>query len=531
LRTGTALGAASVASGVALTATASWLITRASEHPPVLTLLVAIVGVRTFGLARPALRYAERIVSHDAALRLLAERRATVYDALAPLVPGRLGRHRGDVLTSIVDDVDSLVDRQLRVRQPVWTAVLVGVLATGFAALMTPVAGLVVGAMCLLAASAWPVAHLGVRAAEPELVRRRAALSTRVEALVHSARDLVLWRATAPSLAAIDAEAAALGRAAQRSARAMALARALPLLAGGAGLLAMAAWAPSESVSPAMLALLVMLPIALVDAFAPLPDAGALAVRTSAAETRLDELAGQTPLVQDPALPLSVTAPHPAVETRELAVGWGDRPVIKGLTLTLAPGARVGVVGASGSGKSTYAAALLRFLDPQAGVQALDDVDLRALAMDEVRRVTGLVDDDPHVFGSTVAENVRLARPDASDEEVMEAVDAAHLGAWVRSLPAGLHTAIGEGSAHVSGGERARIGIARALLADQPVLVLDEPTAHLDVDTARRVAREVLDQERGRSIVWITHGTVGLDAMDEVVRLGVDEHEGAMLRT
>ena len=124
LRTGILLGALSAAAGVALTTTAAWLITRASEHPPVLYLMVAIVGVRLFGLARPTLRYAERLVSHDAALRLLAERRAAVYDALVPLVPGRLGRRRGDVLASVVDDVDALVDAQLRVRQPAWTALL-----------------------------------------------------------------------------------------------------------------------------------------------------------------------------------------------------------------------------------------------------------------------------------------------------------------------------------------------------------------------------------------------------------------------
>ena len=141
-RTGTVLGALSVASGVALTATAAWLITRASEHPPVLELMVAIIGVRTFGLARPILRYAERMVSHDAALRLLAERRAEVYDALVPLVPGRLGPRRGDVLTSVVDDVDSVLDRRLRVDQPVWTAVLVCAGATVVAALATPTAGL-----------------------------------------------------------------------------------------------------------------------------------------------------------------------------------------------------------------------------------------------------------------------------------------------------------------------------------------------------------------------------------------------------
>ncbi|MET1060593.1 MAG: thiol reductant ABC exporter subunit CydD, partial [Nocardioides sp.] len=181
LRTGTLLGALSVASGVALTATAAWLITRASEHPPVLYLMVAIVGVRLFGLARPTLRYAERLVSHDAALRLLAERRAAVYDALVPLVPGRLGRRRGDVLASVVDDVDALVDEQLRVRQPAWTAVLVGGAAVLLAGLLSPAAGVVVLAACLVGAAGGQLARHGVRAAAPAFVAARAELAAEVE--------------------------------------------------------------------------------------------------------------------------------------------------------------------------------------------------------------------------------------------------------------------------------------------------------------------------------------------------------------
>ncbi len=518
-RTGTVLGGLSVASGVALTATASWLITRASEQPPVLYLLVAIVGVRTFGLGRPILRYAERIVSHDAALRLLAERRAQVYDALVPLVPGRLGARRGDVLASVVDDVDSFVDRQLRVRQPIWTAVLVGAMSVALATALTPRAGLVIGLSCLLSAVGGLVAWRGVAAAEPEFVAHRARLSTQVEEIVHDARNLVLWGARDRALTDLDATGLALGVASRRSAGAVALGRVLPVVAGGLGLLAIARFVPLGATSNALLALLVMLPIALVDAFSPLPDAGALAVRTGAAQRRLDALAGQTPVVTESAHPVSPDLVRPAAAARGLSAGWGDEDALHGFSLELPAGARVGLVGASGTGKSTYAAVMMRFLDPRTGAQILADTDLRDLTFDDVRRTTGLVDDDPHVFASNVAENVRLARPGATDDEVRAALDAAHLGAWVDGLPRGMATMIGEGSAHVSGGERARIGIARALLADQPVLVLDEPTAHLDADTARRVTAEVLDEQNGRSIVWITHGTIGLDAMDTVVTL------------
>ncbi|MCD6640842.1 MAG: thiol reductant ABC exporter subunit CydD [Nocardioides sp.] len=530
-RTGLFLGTGSVAFGVALTATASWLITRASAHPPVLYLMVAIVGVRLFGLGRPVLRWAERVVSHDAALRLLAQRRAQVYDDLVPLVPGALGRHRGEVLTSVVDDVDSLVDAELRVRQPWWTAVAVGVGAVLFAWWQAPSSLLPMLGVVAVGLAAFPLARWAARGAEDSLVTQRAELSRLVTETLDSARHLVLWDAVESSLARVDAAGTRLARAASRTAAATATARTLPVLAGGLGLVAVsAATGPHHPAGSAMLALVVMLPIALTDAFTPLGDAGALSVRTAAARGRLDSLTSQPPRVQDPASPRACPAGVLSPRLRELAAGWGEAPAFTGVDLDLHPGEQVGVVGPSGCGKSTLAATLMRFLDPYAGRVELvghvsgseaDAADLRELALDDVRRAVGLVDDDPHVFASTVAENVRLARPDADDDEVLTALRGAHLGSWLGSLPAGMHTFVGEGHASVSGGERARLAIARALLADAPVLVLDEPTAHLDSATARQVAVEVLDGARaaGGSVVWITHGTVGLDEMDRVLRL------------
>ncbi|WP_104106742.1 thiol reductant ABC exporter subunit CydD [Nocardioides sp. 616] len=525
-RTATALGALSVASGVALTATAAWLITRASEHPPVLMLMVAIVGVRTFGLARPVLRYAERLVSHDAALRMLAERRASVYDALVPLVPGRLGVRRGDLLTSVVDDVDALVDEELRVRQPLQTSALVGATAIVLAALVAPLAGLVTAAICAVAWLAHLVTRRRVAVAEPAFVAARAEVSTRVEHILASLRQLELWQATTSELDGLAAAGGRLGGAAQRSVRATAAARAVTTLACGAGLVLMAAGLSGPlgrgELSPAMTALLVMLPLALEDALSPLADAAAVAVRTRAARARLDALTAQPPAVAPDAPGAARDLGHPRLELREVRAGWGDRPVVEVAQLDLPVGGRIGLVGPSGSGKSTVAALLLRFLDPASGAVLVDGTDARALRGDDVRARVGLVDDDPHVFGSTVAENVRLARPDAGDAEVADALVRAHLGPWLAELPHGLDTMVGDGHAHVSGGERARLAVARSLLADQPVLILDEPTAHLDAETAQAVTDELLGQP-SRSILWITHGVVGLDAMDQVVRLGARE--------
>ncbi|MEO5853080.1 MAG: thiol reductant ABC exporter subunit CydD [Nocardioides sp.] len=515
----TLVAAAASASGVALTATAGWLIVQASSRPAVLTLLVAIVGVRAFGLARPVLRYVERLHSHDAALRLLADRRVQVYDALVPLVPGRLGRRRGDLLSSVVDDVDSVVDRELRVRMPVRSFALVCLLAAGVATSLLPLAGLVVGVLTGGgAALAYVVARRGSARAERDSVDRRAALSTRVVEALELRDELVLWQLVDGVVHSVGRVSDDWGSSVRRAGRWLAASRAVVLVATGAAvgvtaLLAGPAVARGD-VSAPMAALLVLLPLALADVALPLADAGAVAARTRAALSRLAALEHLAPTVRD-------TVSRPVSASHEMAVdgveaGWGPGAGLSGLTMRLGPGARVAVVGPSGSGKSTLAALLIRFLDPRHGTVRLGGQDLRDLALDDVRRLVGLVDDDPHVFATNVLENVRLARPDADDDAVVGALRQARLGDWVDSLPDGPHTWLGE----VSGGERARLALARSFLAEQPVLVLDEPTAHLDHATAVAIATEVLEAPTTTAVVWLTHSPVGLDLVDEVVVLG-----------
>ncbi|HSP60621.1 MAG TPA: thiol reductant ABC exporter subunit CydD, partial [Ornithinimicrobium sp.] len=519
----TLLGALASASGVALTATAGWLIVQASTRPAILTLMVAIVGVRAFGLARPVLRYAERLRSHDVVLRRLADKRVEVFTALVPLTPGRLGRRRGDALTAVVDDVDSVLDRELRVRMPVRGYVLVATLASTVAALLVPLAGLVVAGTCLLSGVAgYGLAKVGGTRAEQRSVDLRARLSERVVEVAQSATELIMWQADDGALQDVASISRESGRSRVRAARWLASGRAAVLVLTGAGVATAAvATAPQVAagqVSGPMAALLVLLPLAVGEVAAGMADAGAVSARTRAAEERLDALTAADPAVDDPASP--VPAPgSSAVVVDHLHAGWGDRPALRDLGFHLGPGDRVAVVGPSGSGKSTLAAVLMRFVDPWEGRVTLGDVPLGRLALDAVRRRVGLVDDDPHVFATTLVENVRLARPGASDAEVEAALRAARLGAWLDTLPDGLSTWLGDGHAAVSGGERARIAIARSLLADQPVLVLDEPTAHLDGATAELLAAEVLGRGDGRGVVWITHGTAGLDRVDRVLDL------------
>ncbi|WP_181641782.1 thiol reductant ABC exporter subunit CydD, partial [Nocardioides massiliensis] len=520
----TFLGAGSSLAGVALTATAGWLIVRASEQPPVLMLMVAIVGVRAFGLARPAMRYAERLLSHDLVLRMLARRRTEVYAALVPLVPGALGRRRGDLLAGVVDDVDALLDDRLRVRQPVASAIWVVLVTCAVVGWLLPVAGLVLLLTATVAgAAAYALGRWGARHAETAAVTHRSDLSARVTELVTDLRDLRLWQRDDHAAERALDSGERLAAAQHRSLRGQAFGRAAVAPLVLAAIVAIAATGSREyadgAISGPLLALALLVPLALADVLTPLAEAGALRVRTRAAQERLDDLSSRRPVVTDPQHPAPRPGPHPRLDAVRISAGYGGRDAFTDLDLRLRPGTRVGVVGPSGSGKSTLAAVLLRFIDPRTGHVDLDGVDVRQLALDDVRSRVLLVDDDPYVFGSSVVENVRLARPDATDHEVAAALERAGLGDWVAGLPAGLHTRVGDGGAAVSGGERARLGLARAILADPPVLVLDEPTAHLDGPTARAVTADLL-RDRDRTLVWITHDGIGLDEMDQVLRLG-----------
>jgi ATP-binding cassette subfamily C protein CydCD len=522
-----ALATAASVSGVALTATAGWLIAKSAQHPPVLYLMVAIVGVRTFGLARPALRYAERLVSHDVALRLLADTRSRVYDVLVPLSPARLGRHRGDLLTAVVDDVDSQLDEQLRVRQPLLAALGTAIVAALVTVLVHPVAVVPIAALAFGGGgAALLLARWGSRRAETAFVAERAALSDEIVATLQSARQLVLWQADAAAVDRTGRIGARLAATGQATALALAGARALLLVVTGFAVMAIARLSATgladHAVSGPMVAMLLLLPLALHDVLATLPEAASMAVRTRAARKRLTALEQLAPAVTEPAIPVPLTVPCD-VRLERVALGWTDRPVVSDLDVHVAPGEALGVVGPSGCGKSTLAAALVRHLAPLHGSYDLGGQHAQSVGSVEVRRHVGLVDDDPYVFASSLRENLRLARPDADDHDLVEAVRAAGLTDWYADLPDALDTLLGDGATGVSGGERARIGIARALLADPEVLVLDEPTAHLDTATARAVTATVLAARLGprgrRSLVWITHDEIGLAEMDQVLTL------------
>ncbi|WP_145764570.1 thiol reductant ABC exporter subunit CydD [Streptomyces brevispora] len=521
------LGSLALGSAVGLMAVSGWLISRASEQPPVLYLMVAVTATRAFGIGRAVFRYAERLVSHDAVLRMLAELRVAVYRGLERIAPAGLRRtRRGDLLSRLVADVDALQDYWLRWLLPAGTAVLVGAAAAGFAGWMLPEAGAVLAAGLLLAGIGVPlVSGACARHIERRLAPARADLATRITDLLGGTAELTVAGAL-PGRSARTREAdGVLTRIASRAATATALGGGLSALIGGltvvaTALVALPALADGR-LAGVELAVVVLTPLAAFEAVTGLPLAVQYRQRVKRSAERVYEVLDAPVPVREPATPAEAPASPFPLEVRGLSARYeGARhDALDSVDLTLEAGRRIAVVGPSGSGKTTLAQVLLRFLDARAGTYRIGGVEASALDGDTVRRFVGLCAQDAHIFDSSIRENLRLARTGATDAELRDALAQARLLDWAEALPEGLDTLVGEHGARLSGGQRQRLALARALLADFPVLVLDEPAEHLDLATADALTADLLAATRGRTTVLITHRLEGLDAVDEVVVL------------
>ncbi|MFF2921699.1 thiol reductant ABC exporter subunit CydD [Streptomyces celluloflavus] len=530
------LGSLALGSAVGLMATSGWLISRAAQHPPVLYLMVAVTATRAFGIGRAAFRYAERLVAHDAVFRMLADVRVAVFRRLERLAPAGLKeRRRGDLLSRLVADVDAVQDYFLRWLLPAGAAVLVGAAAVGFTGWLLPEAGAILAVGLLLAGAGVPVLSGALaRRAERQLAPARGVLATRVVDLLTGTAELTVAGAIGARTDAARRADRDLTRLASRSAAAAGVGAGLSALVCGLTVAA-AAVAGVQAVHAGRLdgvalAVVVLTPLAAFEAVTGLPLAVQYRQRTRRAAERVFEVLDAPAPVREPATPAAAPdTPFPlAVQGLTARHPGQHEPALDGVGFTLTAGRRLAVVGPSGSGKTTLAQVLLRFLDRETGTYTLGGTDAAAVDGDDVRRLVGLCAQDAHLFDSSLRENLRLARrgrpddaaaPDAADRDLWDALGRARLADWVRGLPDGLDTMVGEHGARLSGGQRQRLALARALLADFPVLVLDEPAEHLDLATADALTADLLAATEGRTTVLITHRLTGLDAVDEVLVL------------
>jgi ATP-binding cassette subfamily C protein CydC len=523
----TLLGAGALAAAIGLIATSAWLISRSAQRPQESAVAIAIVGVQFFALSRGLCRYAERVVGHDAAFRVLSDLRVRVYERLERLAPlGLPAFGNGDLLARLIGDIDSLQDLLLRVVPAFAIALVVGATTVVLEWWMLPAAGLILLVALLIAGTLvpWLTGTLAART-EARQAAARGDLTSSVVDLIEGAPELAVNGATAEQLGSAMAADTEVTRLAGTAARTAGIGQGLSSLCIGlamwGALLVGVSAVHAGRLEGVLLAGIALIPLVAFELVTGLPAATQTLQRVRRSAARVFEVMETPPPVLEPTHPVALSAAPHTLRVRDLRFSYPgeDRWALDGVDLDLSPGRRVAVVGPSGAGKSTLAGVLLRFLDYESGSVTLDDVEIAALDGDQYRRVVGLVSQDAHIFDSTLEENLRLAKREASTEEIEGALADTRLLDWMRELPRGLATEVGERGARMSGGQRQRLAVARALLADFPLLILDEPGEHLDVQSADAIVADLLAITRDRATLLITHRLSGLQDVDEVLVL------------
>jgi ATP-binding cassette subfamily C protein CydC len=523
-----AFGSLALGSALALAGVSAWLITRAWQMPPVLDLSVAVVAVRTFGISRGVLGYCERLASHDTALRAAASARSEIYRRLArgPAdVTARL--HSGDLLARVGADVDTLADVLVRALVPIGVAAVLGVAATAVIAAISPATAVVL-ALCLLIAGALAPA-LAARAVRAQEAVARQELADRdiaaVTALEHSAELRVAGRL--PTLIAeAEQRQRDWGSAIDRAAAPAAVAAAVPTLAIGASVIGavIVGIDIAAHTAPTTLAVLMLLPLSAFEATLALPAAAVALTRGRIARIRLTELVPAEATSKAVTVTPVVTA---AVHANQVRSGYPGGPAGQPVTLTLQPGARLAITGRSGAGKTTLLMTLAGLLPPVSGEVTIDGVATGSLSESELRSTACYFAEDAHLFGTTVRDNLLVARGDCTDAQLTHTLAVVGLGDWLTSLPDGLDTVLAGGAAAVSAGQRRRLLLARVLLCPAPVVLLDEPTENLDAADGYRILRALLEDRHGllspeRTVVIATH-QLGNDIACRRLSIGNDE--------
>ena len=522
-----AAGAAATGCGVALLAVSGFLLARASQHPSILAISAAVVAVRALSAGRGVSRYLERLASHDAAFRILADVRVRIYRRLERLAPAGLAAFSsGDLLTRLVSDVDATQDLFIRGIAPPLAAALVGAGAVVACLLILAPAGAALAAGLLAAGIGIPVlAARAARGAARRIAPSRGHLAATFTDLLAGAGELHAYGAQEAALASVTAADADLTRQARRNAAVSGLSAGLSsavagLTVWGVLLLGVAATG-GGALTRVPLAVLTLTALASFEAVIALPAAAVQLGQARVSARRIAAVLDAPDPVREPAMPRPVPTGPVSVSLRGVQVRYRpDGPAaLDGVDLDLPPGRRVALIGPNGAGKSTVANVLLRFVDVTAGTVTLNGHDLASYSADDVRTRIGGCPQDPHIFDASLRDNLRLARPGATDEQLAEAAAQVRLLDWIESLPLGWDTPVGSHGAALSGGQRQRLALARALLADPALLILDEPTAHLDRRTRHALLSDLLSAAAGRTVLLITHDLDGLDQVNQVIAL------------
>jgi ATP-binding cassette, subfamily C, bacterial CydC len=521
-----AAGVGAALAGVALLVTAGYVVSRAADRPPILELTLLFVGVRFFGLARPVLRYAERLASHDATLRLLRHVRRWFCEACLPLAPARLLDWRsGDLLARVAADVDTLQEAFLRLLAPV--------AITGFLSLIVVI---VLGAFDwrLVAIVATVVAVNGV--VLPSVLRTRgrregeradahAALTADVVTLLRSLDDVAAFGQEGAQARRIAERQAVLEGFDRRDATVEACHASVSAIVTGAGVMAVAAVLASrvhEGVLDGAWAVALTLGVlGALEAIEALPQVWLARDRVAAAARRVFDVTDATPAAPEPTTPETwpTLSQGPSLRLKKVSFGYDSRPVLDAVSLDVAPGEHVALVGPSGAGKSTLLGLVCRFRDPALGCIAIDERDIRDVSLPQLRAAMAVVPQDVHVFDATLRDNVRLARVNASDDEVRRVLEAVRLAALPGTHAGDLDAMLGDEGRRLSAGERQRLGVARIMLTDARLVLVDEPAAHLDLETERDVLAALRLWARGRTLVVVSHRLSGVCRFDRIAVL------------
>jgi len=524
------LGSLMIASNMLLLGMAAYLIAAAALGPLLAILTIPIYIVRLMSVSRAGSRYAERVVSHNVTFRLLAQLRTWVYRRLEPLAPAYLHKQRsGDMLTRIVADVDELQNVYLRIVSPIIVAIIISLLTFALFSIFSPVLAWDAVAFLVITGCGVPLlSGILTRGLGKRQLAIRGELNAQIVDGIQGVPDLLAYGQADTQLRSVATLEKKLDQIQQRMAVIAGLQQALNDL-----LMNLALWSllilaiplvVAKAIAGVYLAFLALVILASFEAVQPLAEAFQKLGHSVAAGERLFKVTDTNQQVQEPAAPLPVPSNTPGRFSLEFdhvhfAYQSDEGQVVHDISFEVSTGKRIAIVGASGAGKSTLVNLALRFWDPDKGTIRLNGRDIRQYALGDLRGLIGVVSQDTYLFNDTIRGNLLLARPEASDSEIEQALTQAQMTEFIHQLPKGLATWVGEQGLRLSGGERQRLAIARALLKDAPLLVLDEATANLDPMTEHTLLDALDMLMQGRTTLVITHRLVRMERMDEILVL------------